>query len=263
MTDGLHILASLLYGAGALDGIVSRRRGSRPTRVSWLLAGGALLHAAGFVALHAHEPTIPMESFPASLSLIAWLMATSYLYSLRIADVGGVGPWVAAAAGVFTLLAWAGFVRSDPGATVGSGGTWSHAHVLLSTLGFSLLALTSLAGLAYLTKKRALKRNQAARFGLPALESLDRMEHVTLGLGFSLLSLGVLTGFVWGYSRGVSPWTQHSAWLIVAWSVYLVPIGMRLVRRQHGDRPARVVVVGFGFLAFSYLGIRMLGMGGI
>jgi len=263
LTELLHILASGLYGLAVFDGLWNRHRGQPATAVAWLVAAGAILHGIGFVALHAHDPIIPLESFPAALSLIGWLVPTSYLYSLRIAHVRGVGPWVAAAAMSFTLLAAIGLLLHEgvPRSQDVAGGHWSHAHVLLSTLGFSLLALTSMAGLAYLTKKRALKQNQASRFGLPSLESLDRMEHVTLGLGFSLLSLGVLTGFVWGMSRGVSPWTQHSSWLIVAWAVYLVPIGMRLVRQQHGDRPARVVVAGFGFLAFSYIGIRLLGMG--
>jgi ABC-type uncharacterized transport system permease subunit len=175
--------------------------------------------------------------------------------------VRGVGTWVAGAAALFTSAAAVGLmgVEKLPPVDVAAGGAWSHAHVLLSTLGFSLLALTSLAGLAYLTKKRALKRNEAARFGLPSLESLDRMEHVTLSLGFSLLSLGMATGFLWSMNRGASPWTQHSQWLVVAWAIYLLPVGMRVINRQHGDRPARIVTFGFAFLAFSYLGIRLLG----
>ncbi len=262
MTEFLHLLACALYSIAALLGL---RRREWPEAARWvnvLLTLGVVGQGAGFVALHARDPLVPLESFPAALSLIGWLIPTSYLYALRVASVGGVGHWVGCVAASITLIALIGLVQyqGDPAAAEIPGGSWSHAHVLLSTLGFSLLALTSLAGLAYLAKRTALKRNQTARFGLPSLESLDRMEHVTLGLGFSLLSLGVLTGFVWGQSRGLSPWTQHSRWLIIAWAVYLVPIGMRIVRHQHGDRPARVVVAGFGFLAFSYIGIRLLGM---
>jgi ABC-type uncharacterized transport system permease subunit len=259
----LHLLASGCYLAALVRGVAGLRSGTAPAWVPILLGVGALLHATGFVALHGSEPPIPLESFSAALSLIGWLIPTSYLFSLRIARVRGVGTWVAGAAALFTAAAAAGLLGvetlADPAGSGVPGGAWSHAHVLLSTLGFSLLALTSLAGLAYLTKKRALKRNEAARFGLPSLESLDRMEHVTLSLGFSLLSLGMATGFVWSMSRGASPWTQHSGWLVAAWAVYLLPVGMRVISRQHGDRPARIVTAGFAFLAFSYLGIRLLG----
>jgi ABC-type uncharacterized transport system permease subunit len=257
----LHLIASCCYLAALLRGIAALRSGTAPASVPILLGVGAALHGAGFVVLHAHQPPIPLETFSTALSLIGWLIPTSYLFSLRVARVRGVGTWVAGAGAVFTGAAAAGLMGIEQlPIPVGSpGNAWSHAHVLLSTFGFSLLALTSLAGLAYLTKKRALKRNEAARFGLPSLESLDRMEHVTLSLGFSLLSLGMATGFVWGVNRGASPWTSHSQWLVAAWAVYLLPVGMRLVSRQHGDRPARIVVAGFAFLAFSYIGIRLLG----
>lgn len=262
MIGSLHLLASGCYLAALLRGLAGLRSGTAPVLVPILLGVGALLHAAGFVVLHAHVPPIPLESFSTALSLIGWLIPTSYLFSLRIARVRGVGTWVAGTAALFTAAAAVGLlgVEEIPEPASGpAGGAWSHAHVLLSTLGFSLLALTSLAGLAYLTKKRALKRNEAARFGLPSLESLDRMEHVTLSLGFSLLSLGMATGFVWSVNQGASPWTQHSQWLVASWAIYLLPVGMRVISRQHGDRPARIVTFGFAFLAFSYLGIRLLG----
>ena len=264
MIELLHALAALCYLGAAIQGVAGLRAGIDSKAVPILLGSGALLHAAGFVAVHGREPQIPLESFPTALSLIGWLIAISYLFALRVAHVRGVGTWVAGAACIFTSAAALGLIGFDPALVAESASSgraaWSHAHVLLSTLGFSLLALTSVAGLAYLLKKKALKRNHAARFGLPSLESLDRLEHVTLGLGFSLLSLGVVTGFVWGLDRGVSPWTQHSAWLIAAWGIYLLPVAMRVVSRQHGDRPARVVVAGFAFLAFSYIGIRLIGL---
>jgi ABC-type uncharacterized transport system permease subunit len=262
MTEALHLFASALYAAAAMLGVQSLRRGGETRRVAWALWGGVVLHGGGFVALHGREPAVPLESFPAALSLIGWLIPLSHLVAFRTARVRGVGTWVAAAASVFTGVAGAGLFWLD-----GSGPqapsqspTWSHAHVILSSLGFSMLTLTSVAGIAYLTKQRALKRNQAARFGLPSLESLDRMEHVTLSLGFLLLTFGILTGLVWGAGRGDRLWTFHSVSLVIAWGVYLVPIGLRLLSNQHGDRPARLVVAGFGLLAFSYVGVRILGL---
>ena len=74
----------------------------------------------------------------------------------------------------------------------------------------------------------------------------------------SYVTLGVATGFVWGLDRGLTPWNAHSYWLLLAWAVYLVPVGLRVVRHQHGERPARGVVVGFVILAFSYIGVRLL-----
>ncbi len=260
MTHLAYELAALLYLAASGLAALARKRGGATSGFLWLLGLGAGLHAVGFVELHRQTLPLPLESFPAALSLIAWLTVVAYLLSLRIAPIRAVGVWVGAAAGVTTLAAdlalrWMALVVPGPG----SGGAWSHAHVLLSTGGFSLLALASLAGMAYLAKERQLKEKRQLRSGLPSLEGLDRFEHLSLSLGFPLLTLGVVTGFVWGADQGLSPWTGHSLWLLAAWMVYLLPVGLRVVRHQHGHLPARGVVLGFALLAFSYIGIRLLG----
>ncbi len=267
MTTALHLLAGLLYAAAA--GIDAPSAG-RARAGTWLLGAGALVQALAYVSLHAEQPPLPLESFPAALSLIGWLVAISYLSSLGFARVREVGRFVAAAAASFALIAALGmWLGPRPGLRPGSGSAWSHAHVLLSTLGFALLALSSLAGLAYLAKERALKRKRiwspravargGERNGLPSLESLDRLEHLTLAIGFPLLTLGMACGFAWSARHALAPWTSHSLFLIAAWLVYLLPLRLRVLRRQHGDRPARLVVAGFVVLAFSYIGVRLLG----
>jgi ABC-type uncharacterized transport system permease subunit len=264
MTMLVHFMASLLYLTAALIGFRSQDLQQRGGAVAWLLAGGVLAHAFGFASLHWELTPIPLSSFPAAISLIGWLVAASYLMSLGIARVRGMGGWVAAVAALFTLGAALGMLGRPAGdATApasGQAGAWPHAHVLLSALGFSLLALASLGALAYLAKQRALKRKSRMRQRLPSLESLDRMQHFTLTLGFALLTLGVISGFAWGAQAGLSPWTWHSLGLLGAWAVYLLPLGLRLLSHQRGERPARGLVASFVLLAFSYIGIRLLGV---
>jgi ABC-type uncharacterized transport system permease subunit len=265
MTVGVHGVASLLYLAAAVIGFQSQRSERGGRLVAWLLAGGVLAHALGFAALHWEPTPTPLSSFPAAISLIGWLVAVSYLVALGVARVRGMGVWVGAAAALLTLTAGLGMQGGEAVEAAGAGaeqaGAWPHAHVLLSTLGFSLLALASLGALAYLAKQRALKRKSQMPRRLPSLESLDRMQHFTLTLGFAVLTLAVITGFAWGAQADLSPWTRHSLWLLVAWAVYLFPLGLRLLGHQHGERPARGLLASFVLLAFSYIGIRLLGGG--
>lgn len=260
MTSLPHEAASALYAAAAAVGFYGLWRGRSARAVPWVMLAAVLPHAWGFVSLHGQEPPISLSSFPAALSLIGWLVPVSFLLSLRVVRVREVGAWVAALAALLTATAALGLRFGSPEtASVADTGALSHAHVLLSTFGFSLLALASVAGAAYLVKERALKGKSPARFSLPSLESLDRMAHFTLTFGYPLLTLGVVSGFVWGVNHGDSPWSGHTLWLLAAWTVYLLPIGMRVVARQHGDRPARGAVLGFVLLAFAYIGIRLLG----
>ena len=139
-------------------------------------------------------------------------------------------------------------------------GGWPHAHVLLSTAGFAALGLASLFGLAYLAKERALKSKRPPRPMLPSLEGLDRVEHVALAIGFPLLTLGLISGFIWSRQPDAELATSHALFTTLAWLLYLVPITARVIRRQRGQVAAQSVVIGFAFLAISYLGVRLWGV---
>jgi len=254
-------IAAGLYLIAALIGLIMRRREQGLRFVVWLLGIGSLFHTLGFVGLHFHEPPIPLASFPAAITLMAWLIVVAYLLSLRFARVRRMGAWIAAVSGVLTTLAEVGLAFFPPEVlAVADNGAWPHAHVLLSAAGFSFLALASFAGIAYLVKQRELKSKRPVGVPLPSLESMDRAEHLALSLGYPLLTLGVITGFGWESSRGLERWTGHAIWLLAAWFVYLIPMTRRVIRRERGRRVARSVVACFLFLAFSYIGVRLMGM---
>jgi len=260
MTLLAHGLATALYLFAAFLGWTRRSTGIRRSSVSFVIAFAAVIHACGFYGLHLQTPPVPLSSFPAALSLIGWLMALAWLATLRPLHLRDAGPWVGLLAAALTLAAELGLqLSAAPASATVEPVAWSHAHVLLGTAGFALLALSSLSGLGYLAKERALKQRRGFALSLPALESLDRGEHLTLALGFALLTLGVATGFAWGVRQGLDPWTRHTVFLLAAWAVYLLPVGARVVRQQQGAWPARGVVLSFAFLAFSYIGIRLLG----
>ena len=256
-----HGLAAALYLFAAASGWRPDRYGAARRWVPWAIAAGLAVHSLGLYGMHVQSPPVPLESVAAALSLMGWLVGAAYIGTLAFAQVRSGATWAAALAAALTLFALLGLHLRAGAAGGGSGGLWSHAHVLLSAAGFSFLALASLAGAGYLAKQRSLKRKRPASRGpeLPSLESLDRVEHATLGFGFALLTLGVASGFAWSLGREVGPWTSHSAFLTAAWCVYLVPVGLRLVKGMHGARPARGVVLGFVCLALAYAGIRALG----
>jgi ABC-type uncharacterized transport system permease subunit len=262
MTLVAHGFAGALYLFAAFLGWTGRNLGLGARGVPLVVGFAAALHAVGFYGLHLQNPPVPLSSFPAALSLIGWGVALAWLIAPRRLGLRSSGPWVATIAAGFTIPAVLGLQLSAPRASPAQGaGIWSHAHVLLGTAGFSLLALASLAGLGYLAKERGLKRRRPWHQGLPALESLDHAEHVTLALGFALLTLGVATGFAWSVSQELDPWNRHTLFLLAAWGVYLVPVGARVLRQERGPWPARGVVLGFLFLACSYIGINLIGAG--
>ncbi|MEE2703030.1 MAG: cytochrome c biogenesis protein CcsA [Myxococcota bacterium] len=261
MTSLAHGLALLCYLLASAAGWASGRRSRVAGLVAWLVGAGVVVQGFALVGFHREVPPIPLESFPAALSLIGWFVAAAYLLSLGLTRNRRIGPWVATAALGFTALGDLGMrFLGSPGAVVPSG-DWTHAHVLLSAGGFSLLGLASVAGVAYLVKERSLKRKRVLWLPLPSLESLDRTESIALSIGFPLLTLGVVTGFLWATSFAEPLWTGHAIFLLGSWGVYLLPVAQRVFLQQRGPQPARTVVIGFALLLASYLGVRLIGGG--
>jgi hypothetical protein len=223
--------------------------------VSFVIAFATLIHAVGFYGLHLQQP--PVRCRAPGRAVADRLAARAR--RRRAACTCEAGPWVGLLAAAFTLPAELGLRRRAGAPGCAGARRLVAAHVLLGTSA-SLLAPSSMR-LGYLAKERALKRRRGFALSFPSLESLDRGEHLTLALGFALLTLGVATGFAWGLRQGLDPWTRHTFFLLAAWAVYLLPVGARVVHQQQGSWPARGVVWSFAFLAFSYIGIRLLGAG--
>ena len=150
---------------------------------------------------------------------------------------------------------------SEPASTAVSG-TWPHAHVLLASAGLSLLGLAGLAGVIFLIEHRLLKSKKSLdrRLPLPSLEALDRVNAVTLSVGFLVLTLGVITGMIWLQTAYGRPWSgsAHETWSFVAWVVYAALVVSRFVKKQGSRHAAASAVGAFVFLLFAVIGLEFV-----
>jgi ABC-type transport system involved in cytochrome c biogenesis permease subunit len=87
-------------------------------------------------------------------------------------------------------------------------GAWLIVHIVLVLLGYAALVLTALASVFYLIQERQLKRKKTIRLleRLPPLGTLDNMISKSLGFGFVLLTVGVVTGATWSYIESGPNW---------------------------------------------------------
>jgi ABC-type transport system involved in cytochrome c biogenesis permease subunit len=137
-----------------------------------------------------------------------------------------------------------------------------HAHVLLSSAGLGLLAVSGIAGVFFLLEHRRLKRKRPVSGGLrlPSLEALDRVNVTALAVGFPLLTLGVVTGSAWLHSVQGRAWSgsDHETWTIVAWGIYAGLAAARFAGHQGARQAAASAVAGFAFLLFAVVGVGLL-----
>ncbi|MBW2269665.1 MAG: cytochrome c biogenesis protein CcsA [Deltaproteobacteria bacterium] len=252
-TAALYLLAGIVAWLGLALGARRLERGS----VAILTLGGAL-HLVAFGALHALDPPPPLTDLPIAISYMACVGVLFFLLLSQWARLAGLVVGVAPVAFVSTF---AGALRLHDvaGETLGRAGTLPHAHVLLASAGLACLGLAGLAGLLFLAEHRRLKakRPLGFRFDLPSLEALDRVNLLSLVVGFPLLTLGVVTGAIWVDAVEGRFWSgsQHEIWSVLAWFIYAAVVAARFGAAQGARTAAASAVVGFIFLTFAVIGV--------
>ncbi len=228
---------------------------------TWGLALGAVAQILAYASLHGSNEPVAITSLSLVISVTTWMSVVFFLVlRLRVRLPGlaaGLGPVAFVAVFVSSLG-----MQPGAGASTAPVGTLPHVHVLLASAGQALLGIAGFAGLLYLTEHRRLKAKRSLEGPLlPSLEALDRVNKVTIVVGFLLLSLGIVTGMFWlreslGRVWGGSP---HEAWMLISWAIYAGLVMARLAGRQGARQAAACALAGFVFLFFGVIGVGMLG----
>jgi ABC-type transport system involved in cytochrome c biogenesis permease subunit len=254
-TAAVYLAAGLVAGLGL--GLETRRIERASVA---LLAFGALLHAVSFGLLHMTANPPPVTSLLEACSFMAWIGTVFFLILLRRSQLQRLVVLVAPAAFLGAFLAT--LVPASPRVAEPAQGSWPHAHVLLSSAGLALLGFAGLAGVMFLLEHARLKSKKSLdrRFPLPSLEALDRVNAVSLAVGFLLLTLGVVTGMMWLQTTKGTPWTgtTHEVWSLVAWVVYAALVYARFAAKQSARQSAISAVGGFAFLLFAVVGLELI-----
>jgi cytochrome c-type biogenesis protein CcsB len=89
---------------------------------------------------------------------------------------------------------------------------------------------------------------------------LDNIGYVCIVVGFTMLTLGLITGFV--YAKAVWgrfwSWDPKEVWAGITWLFYAVLLHERLTVGWRGRRSAIMAIIGFGVLIFTFLGVNLL-----
>ena len=95
------------------------------------------------------------------------------------------------------------------------------------------------------------------------LKVLDNLSYRTLGFGFPLLTIGILSGAVWANQAWGSYWSwdPKETWALITWVIFAIYFHFRFNKKWSGKKPAIVATIGFIFLWVCYLGVNLLGKG--
>jgi cytochrome c-type biogenesis protein CcsB len=98
---------------------------------------------------------------------------------------------------------------------------------------------------------------------LNLLESLDNLSYRIIGLGFPLLTIGIIAGAVWANEAWGSYWSwdPKETWALITWLVFAAYLHTRITKSWQGKGPAILASVGFVVVWVCYLGVNFLGKG--
>jgi len=251
----LAITLFVLYAGAAW---VMLRSVSRPRldALAWTLTIGALLAHSGAL-VHLMRAIGPFSiGLLEAVSLLAWTLGV-------VAAFIAVERPNRALAAMLLALAAAGAAGTRSGLTFTeeSAPGWElTAHILLSMGAAALLCAAAVTALLLLFLHGRLRSRRIASLpsALPPLESVEKLMFRLIGGGFALLSLALLTGFIFVTNLFAQHLVHKTVLSLIAWVLF----GVLLIgRKRYGWRGRSAVswtLAGFGFLALAYFGSKFV-----
>lgn len=134
-------------------------------------------------------------------------------------------------------------------------------HVVLSLLAYSLLTIAAMQSLLLAYQHHQLKHHHPGSFllgGMPPLQTMELLLFQVIWTGFALLTLSLITGFL--FIEDI--WAQHLAhksfFSIVAWVMFAVLLWGRHRLGWRGNTAIRWTLGGFASLALAYWGSKFV-----
>ena len=257
------VISTLLYAVGTVGYLIYVVRTEKAIhRIAYgFLLAGFMCHTIGLAMLVGQIRQMPVTTLPQTFSLFAWAIVGSYLAFQLKFNIRILGTFVSPLAVVFMLLSSAIPGRVIPNSKLFKS-FWLTLHVATMFIGMAIFALAFCAGIMYLLQERQIKSKS---FGLlyrrlPSLEVLDSLNYVCLTFGFPLITIGLISGFVYAGAVWQSywHWDPKEILSVVSWLIYAVLLHERLAVGWRGRRAAIMAIVGFSVILVTFVGTSMI-----
>lgn len=257
----LPAICCYLAGSAAYAGFLFRQKNGYNQLAYALVAAGFAVHTLLLADTVFRAGLMPVRNLHETLWFAAWALAAVFLVLWWKSRLKILGVF---AAPLITLVAGAAFFVPDTATQIEASltGFWLIVHVLVIFIGEACLAMACAAGVLYLIQERNIKSKKHKFFfkRLPSLELLDNTGYQFIIIGFTALTVGLITGFVYAHlvwGRFWS-WDPKEVWSGVTWLIYAALLHERLVAGWRGRRAAVLAIIGFAVMLFTFLGVNLL-----
>lgn len=245
----------------------------------------------------------PLSNLYESLFFLVWGITTMHLIAENMSKsnlVGIVTAPVSMAITAFAALTLPDTMQASAPLVPALKSNWLMMHVSVMMLSYATLMVESLLAIAFLVVTRGqnielrgssvgtgsyreksyqlhrseevsvnsggtavLEKTTLSPQRLTLADTLDNISYRVIGLGFPLLTIGIIAGGVWANEAWGSYWSwdPKETWALITWLVFAAYLHARITKGWQGRRPAILAAVGFVVVWVCYLGVNLLGKG--
>ncbi len=263
IADMVLQISTMLYFtsmAGYFLFLFNQKQGWQKTAL-YLISTAVVFHCISIIIYTITIRQIPIQNLSQSLSIAAFFLGCMFLFFQYKFDLKILGVFASILLSATMLI-----VLILPNAPIEQTsilkGFWLYSHIILVFTGEAALALACGTGILYLLQEKGIKAKKPGFFfkRLPSLDLLDSVGYTCLTTGFALLTIGLITGFIyaktiWGRFWG---WDPKEIFSVGTWLIYAALLHLRLYSGWRGRKSAIMTIIGFLIIIFTFLGVNIL-----
>jgi len=254
----MNLVPLLLYAAAmvAYAWHFARRSQIVGRSATTLLIFAALTHTFVIGMMTMEMGHVPISGATSAISTFVWVLALAYLYTELTTDERAMGVFI-----LPLLVALQTIPALRPSGNAESAvlhGPLFSVHVLSLLFAYASFALACVIGITYMLLFKEIKAKHLGFFyaRLPSLQVLDRMNHVTIVIGWIFLTVGLIVGVVWTEQArayaSLTPQLQAMSLedpkilgALVCWVVYSFELFAARLIGWGGRKTAYLSLIGF------------------
>jgi ABC-type uncharacterized transport system permease subunit len=135
-----------------------------------------------------------------------------------------------------------------------------NVHILVSMLAYSFLNIAALQAVLLALQDWHLRSHHAKGLirSLPPLQTMEKLLFQLIAAGFVLLSLSLLSGFLFVENLFAQHLVHKTVLSIIAWLVFGILLVGRVFQGWRGQTAMRWTIGGFASLMLAYFGSKMV-----
>ncbi|HID98560.1 MAG TPA: c-type cytochrome biogenesis protein CcsB [Thermodesulfobacteriaceae bacterium] len=256
----LTVLIYFVSTAGFLVHVVTLRKDVERVATS-VLTGGFVLHTVAVLWrwwAAGHPPFVNLHD---ALSSLAWAIVGVFLLFQMRYRIKSLGAFVTPVA-LCTIAASSLQPKEILPLPPVLKSAWLPFHAAICLLSYAVFVLAFCAAVMYLMQEREIKMKRLGGIfkRLPSLQSIDAMNKRCLTVGFTLLTIGIVTGSIWAEQAWGEYWSwdPKETWSLITWFLYAALLHQRITIGWRGRKVAIMTIVAFATLVFTFLGVSLI-----